>query len=268
MNARFSRAALGLLVLLGAPACDRKDESLEYLIRDQQTLVYEGLSLRGVRGAVLQEMGRFPRHQLLPPEQRQSGYQDVPLEAEDGTFIWAPSALGLALTALDPKSGERALVVGAQDGWAAGVLAGIGLDVIVFEPTGRSVETVERALQGAQYEPGGPAGSPFDPKKIHFARSEGEALSAGPFHRILVLGAVERVPQNWLEALSPKEGRFIAPVGVPGDMYLFKIDRSAEGFQQTGADRGEYSYLLPDRPVNYGPFLVKMFSPATLSPAK
>ena len=60
---------------------------------------------------------------------RPIAYSDRPLDLGDGKALMPPSALARLVAALEPRSGERALVVGTGNGYAAKVLETLGLAV-------------------------------------------------------------------------------------------------------------------------------------------
>lgn len=79
--------------------------------------------------AVLAAMATVPREDFLPEPLRPLAYMDRPLELGGGKAMMPPTALAKLLTELQPKAGERALVVGSASGYAAAILSNLGLDV-------------------------------------------------------------------------------------------------------------------------------------------
>ena len=114
--------------------------------------------------AVLAAMASVPREKHVPELARAFAYFDRSIALGDGRVMMPPAALGKLLDALDPQPGMRALVVAGAGGYAAALLSKIGLDVTESE-TG----------DGAR----------------------------GAFDRILVDGAIERLPDSLTAALAP-----------------------------------------------------------------
>lgn len=79
--------------------------------------------------AVLSAMAVVPREQFVPESVRPLAYADRPLDLGDGQALMPPAALGKLLAELQPRRGERALVVGAGNGYAPAVLQAMGLTV-------------------------------------------------------------------------------------------------------------------------------------------
>jgi protein-L-isoaspartate(D-aspartate) O-methyltransferase len=79
--------------------------------------------------AVLEAMAAVPRELFVPEALRAIAYSDRPLDLGDGKAMMPPSALASLVAALEPRAGERALVVGSGNAYAAKVLEALGLQV-------------------------------------------------------------------------------------------------------------------------------------------
>lgn len=152
----------------------------------RRTMVDSQLRPQGVtdRG-VLAAMGRVEREQFAPGEAKAFAYFDRPLRLSKDRSMMPPAALGRLLSDVAPKAGERALVIGSGTGYAAAVLADIGLDVTALESEttfasaarNAGVATVEGELAK-----GWPKGAPYD--------------------IILLEGAVEEIPASLAKQLA------------------------------------------------------------------
>ena len=118
--------------------------------------------------AVLAAMASVPRERFVPAALQPLAYSDRPLDLGDGKAMMPPAALAKLITELEPRPGERALIVGAGSDYAATVLKTLGLEV--------------------------------DTARDH--RSAGKAI----YDLILIDGAVEDVPAALVARLTP-EGR-------------------------------------------------------------
>lgn len=128
--------------------------------------------------SVLAAMAAVPREQFVPEAVRALAYSDRPLDMGGGKALMPPAALAKLITELQPRAGERALVVGPAPNYAARVLETMGLVVDVAD---------------------GPA-----------------VTGKGQYDLILIDGAVEEVPASLVGRLNP-EGRLgtgIADNGV------------------------------------------------------
>jgi protein-L-isoaspartate(D-aspartate) O-methyltransferase len=141
----------------------------------------EGVTDRGVLAA----MGSVERERFVPQSTRALAYFDRPVKVAPGRAMMPPAALGKLLSALAPRAGERALVVGSGTGYSAALLRSIGLDVVALES--------DEALASASTEAG-----------VEVVRGE---LAAGwakgaPYDLILFDGAVEEIPPSIVKQLS------------------------------------------------------------------
>lgn len=115
--------------------------------------------------AVLSAMAATPREEFVPEQVRPLAYMDRAVPLGGGRFLAPATALGLLLTQLAPKPGERALVVGCGAGYALAVLDRMGLEAIgvesakelAAEAKAKGFKVVEGAL-----EAGHKKGAPYD----------------------------------------------------------------------------------------------------------
>jgi protein-L-isoaspartate(D-aspartate) O-methyltransferase len=144
----------------------------------RRTMVDNQLRPQGVtdRG-VLAAMGKVERERFVPEAARAVAYFDRAIRVGEGRSLMPPAALGRLLTEVEPRPGERALVVGSGTGYSAAVLREIGLEVVALESDpalagqaqAAGVDTVTGPLQD-----GWSKGAPYD--------------------FILLEGAVEEIP--------------------------------------------------------------------------
>jgi protein-L-isoaspartate(D-aspartate) O-methyltransferase len=82
---------------------------------------------------VITAMAVVPREEFVPAEIRALAYIDRSLPLGNGRAMDPPVTVGRMLTELQARPGERVLVVGAETGYTAAVLAEMGLDVTALE---------------------------------------------------------------------------------------------------------------------------------------
>lgn len=143
--------------------------------------------------AVLTAMGSVAREDFVPSEVGPLAYSDRSIAVGGGRFLAPPAFLGQLLTQMAPAPGERALVVGAGTGYSAAVLAHIGCEVTAVE------NEPELAAQTG--------GAPYD--------------------LILIDGAVEYIPESFIEQLA-EAGRLGAALIERGVSRLI-VGRKAGG---------------------------------------
>jgi protein-L-isoaspartate(D-aspartate) O-methyltransferase len=135
--------------------------------------------------AVLSAMGAVERERFVPDEVRPLAYVDRAIPIGGGRFLPAPAVLGQLLTQMVPEPGQRALVVGAGSGYAAAVLAGMGLEVAALECSpelaGRARDLGLNVVEGP-LEAGHKRGAPYD--------------------QIVIDGAVDYIPDAIVDQLA------------------------------------------------------------------
>lgn len=156
----------------------------------RKAMVVSQLRTNAVTDAgVLAAMGRVPREQFVAAGQEPAAYIDraLPLGVA-GRVLNPPLATARLLDAVKPRHGERALVIGAATGYAAAILAEIGLAVTALEsdPT-----LAARARAALHHEVTSVDEGPL---------AEGHP-GGGPYDVIVIDGAVEQLPQAIVDQL-------------------------------------------------------------------
>jgi protein-L-isoaspartate(D-aspartate) O-methyltransferase len=153
---------------------------------------------------LVEAFGDVPRERFVPPERRLLAHVDAPQPLGGGRAMMAPLSLGLLLQALDPRGGERALVVGAGTGYSAAILARLGCVVTALEERADLAAAARAALGNTVAVVEGPLaeGWPAEP----------------PYDLVLVDGRVDEIPERLAGQLR-EGGRLAAivtgPDGVP-----------------------------------------------------
>ncbi|MFC7537363.1 protein-L-isoaspartate O-methyltransferase [Sphingomonas sp. GCM10030256] len=163
---------------------------------------------------VIAAMAIVPREEFVPAASKPLAYIDRNLPLGEGRALPPPVTLGRMLTELAPLRGEKALVVGAASGYAAAVLAEMGLDVVALENDPQLLEQLGR-LAG----------------RIRVASGELAAgvPDAAPFDIVLIDGQVEYIPDALIDQLKT-DGRLGACLLENGVGRLVVGRRSFHGF--------------------------------------
>ena len=145
--------------------------------------------------ALLAAMAAVPREQFVPESVRAIAYGDRPLDLGDGKALMPPAPLAMLLGELQPRAGERALVVGSGNGYAAAVLQALGVAVVSTD-----------AMAG---------------------------LGTDTYDIVLVDGAVEAVPEAIVARIAPggRLGTAIADQGVTR-LAIGRVAGGAFGLRQ------------------------------------
>jgi Protein-L-isoaspartate carboxylmethyltransferase len=178
----------------------------------RQAMVDSQLRPQGVNDpSVIAAMSLVPREKFVPDEQRTLAYVDRAIPLGEGRAIPAPAVTGLLLTALAALPGERALVVGAGTGYAAALLAEMGIRATALE-TSATLVAAAKKLRVTVAE--GPL-------------ADGHARSA-PYDFILIDGAVGIIPDALIDQLKDG-GRLAGAIIEEGGITRLFVGRKAGG---------------------------------------
>jgi protein-L-isoaspartate(D-aspartate) O-methyltransferase len=152
----------------------------------REAMVESQLRPQGVTDpAVLAAMGTLQRELFLPSHTRPLAYVDRAVAIGEGRFLPAPPVLGQLLTQMMPRSGQRALVIGAGTGYSAAVLQRIGLEVVALESApGLAASARDVGIDVVE-----------GPLEAGYAEN-------APYDQILFDGAVEIIPDAIVEQLA------------------------------------------------------------------
>ncbi|MBO7350650.1 MAG: protein-L-isoaspartate O-methyltransferase [Acetobacter sp.] len=166
---------------------------------------------------ILRAMRLLPREFCVSAHQQVAAYADLSLPLTRGRVFLQPLFTARLLQEATPHEGERALVVGASTGYAAGVLASLGLSVTALE----SDEVL--AKQGKEFC-----------QKLGFSvtwhegsLAEGVAENA-PYDLIYCDGAIATLPGFFTRDLA-NQGRVVGFLQKPNRLpELFRAQRASE----------------------------------------
>ena len=159
---------------------------------------------------VLAAFETLPREEFVPRNQRAIAYVDEDLPLPGGRSMMEPMVLSRIVQALDVQQHHSVLVVGGSTGYATAIMACLADSVISIETRTQLVEKSQETLVACGLD---------NAVAIKGRLTDGFAKEA-PYHRILIEGSVETVPDTLLDQLSA-DGMLAAiwrpadhPVGV------------------------------------------------------
>ena len=175
----------------------------------RQAMVDSQLRPQGVSDPlVVAAMRKVPRELFVPEEFRRLAYTDRSVPLGGGRKLSPPDSTGLLLTAMAPRPGQKALVIGAGTGYAAALLSEIGLDAVALDSdpallsvaAGRGLNTTQGPLDAGLAD-----GAPYD--------------------LILIDGAVEHLPDEITDQL--RDGGLIGYAALDRGVTRLVVGRKA-----------------------------------------
>lgn len=205
------------------------DPSETVLARER--MVARQLEARGIRDRrVLEAMRRVPRELFVPPALTRAAYEDSPLPIGQDQTISQPYIVALTAEAARLSPGDRVLDVGTGSGYAAAVLAAMGVEVWSVEFVPELAERARAALSAAGAE-------------VRVVTGDGSVglPEQAPFDAIVCAAAGTEIPAPWREQLADG-GRIVAPLeDASGRQRLVRLTRRGDREQRD--DLGEVRFV-------------------------
>jgi len=163
---------------------------------------------------VLKAFLAVPRHEFVPPGQRDQAYDDCPLPIGEGQTISQPYMVAAMTQALALTGVETVLEVGTGSGYQAAILARLAARVFTIEQiTALSVAARERLER-------------LGCANVTCLVGDGSQgyVAAAPYDGILVAAGAPQVPAPLTEQLA-EGGRLVIPVGDFNSQELLLVQK-------------------------------------------
>lgn len=171
---------------------------------------------------LISAMSAVAREAFVPASRRAVAYAEMPIETAPGRWMMAARDFSKLVNALAIREGERILDIAPGTGYSSAVLSRLGAVVALEE--GEAAQALAAGLAGAGVQG----------VEIVNGSLKAGAPGKGPFDAILANGAVEVVPQAWLDQLA-EGGRLAVAVNDNGT-------RRARVYTRSG---GKTAWLTP-----------------------
>jgi protein-L-isoaspartate(D-aspartate) O-methyltransferase len=203
--------------------------------RTRERLV-QRLRETGIRdAAVLEAIGRVPRHLFMDEALASRAYEDTALPIGHGQTISQPYMVARMTELLLADGARRVLEIGTGSGYQTAVLCALTQEVYSVERIEPLHKSARRCLQELGY------------RNFRLKLSDGSDgwPEYGPYDAILVTAAAADVPTALLAQLAPG-GRLLIPVGNSARQELLSIRQTAEGVVREHVELVNFVPLVQD----------------------
>ena len=168
--------------------------------------------------AVMEVVGRVPRHEFVPLELQSYAYVNSPLPVGYGKTISQPFIVALMTDLLELQPGDVTLEVGAGVGYQAAILSELVNKVYSIELIEELALDTRKRLKNLGY------------RNVEVGIGNGYYgwSEHAPFDKIMVTAAPDLIPPPLLAQLKPG-GKMVIPTGIPDKQQLVLVEKSDEG---------------------------------------
>ena len=193
---------------------------------------------RALDRRVMDAMGRVPRHEFVPQDERAFAYENRPLPIGHGQTISQPYIVALMTDLLELKPGSVVLEIGTGSGYQAAILSGLVKSVYTIEIVPALAGSAAARLARLGYS------------NVTVRKGDGYHgwPERRPFDAIVVTAAADHVPPPLVKQLKPG-GKMVIPIGGPFFTQILTL------VEKDGRGRIRTRQLLPVRfvPLTGGP---------------
>ena len=195
----------------------------------------ERLRAEGIKDeSVLAVLGEIPRHVFVEEALASRAYEENALPIGFGQTISSPFIVARMSELLCAKTlPAKVLEIGTGCGYQTAVLAKLVKEVHSIERIQPLMDRARRTLRDLRF---------FN---IIFKHADGHLgyADGGPYQGILSTAAATHVPQALKDQIEVG-GRLVLPVGTQ-EQFLYVIDRTENGFEETRHEEVRFVPLLP-----------------------
>lgn len=192
-------------------------------LSDKKALLLDELRDEGIDDKnILAVLTDIPREDFIPKALRTQAYENSALPINSGQTISQPYIVAYMTQALKVTEKHKILEVGTGSGYQAVVLAKLCRRLFTVErhlPLLNAAEAIFKKL------------NIFNITTL-FGNGMKGWPEQGPFDRIMVTAASEKIPERLLEQLKDG-GIMVIPIGVQGEIqYIIRITRNGDNYNE------------------------------------
>jgi protein-L-isoaspartate(D-aspartate) O-methyltransferase len=197
----------------------RQRQELVGIIKADVEMTQDFLDQGSLDERVLDAIGKVPRHEFVPDDQRPYAYENRPLPIGYGQTISQPYIVAIMTDLLKPEKTGRVLEVGTGSGYQAAILAELVDSVYSIEIVKELAEQAADHLKRSGFN------------TVHTRTGDGYYgwETEAPFDGIIVTAVASHIPPPLIKQLKPG-GRMVIPVGSQFiTQYLMLVTKEVDG---------------------------------------
>ena len=202
-----------------------------YKHKGMRRRLVEEVKAKGITDeAVLEAIGKIPRHLFMDSSFENFAYRDVPFPIGSGQTISQPYTVGFQSQLLNIKKGDKILEVGTGSGYQAIVLVELGAKVFSIERQRKLYDRTRKLMHEMGYM-----------AKLFYGDGYKGLPSYAPFDKIIVTAGAPDIPKELLKQLKVG-GMMIIPIGGDEGQVMYSITRVSEtDFEQQ--KHGDFAFV-------------------------
>ena len=157
--------------------------------------------INGISKEIISAFSSINRSNFVPEEFSLRSYTEKNLKLSTNRYLLRPNLIGEIINHVSPKTNETILVLPASTGYSSAVISNLAETVIAIEEDENLISIAENGLKKS-----GINNVAIIKKKIN-----DNCLDQGPFNAILIEGAIDYLPEQFLEQLE-NYGRLFAMI--------------------------------------------------------
>jgi protein-L-isoaspartate(D-aspartate) O-methyltransferase len=167
--------------------------------------------------AVLDAIGKVPRHLFLSEEQENLAYVDKAVPIGQGQTISQPYTVAYQTQLLEVKPEHKILEIGTGSGYQASILATMGAEVYTIERQKKLFEKNKEFDYLQSFS------------NIHFFYGDGYngLKQYAPFDKILITAAAPYIPPRLVDQLHDN-GAIVVPVGTQRLQEMLRVTKNED----------------------------------------
>ena len=211
-------AGLAMNAACGQTSYDVERQALVEMLRKESALAEE-YGAPAISESTLGVIGKVPRHEFVPEDQRRYSYRNHPLPIGGGQTISQPYIVALMTELAAVTKDDAVLEIGTGSGYQAAVLSELAGSVFTIEIIDWLGERAERDLERLGY----------DNVSVRIGDGYAGWPECAPFDAILVTAPPEQVPAPLVDQLAVG-GRLVIPVGAQDSLQVLRLmTKEADG---------------------------------------